>query len=416
MAWVPEFADDFNRANGNIGNGWTGEGVNTAFQIASNKLAAQNDDFTGNFVRAPVSAVLDCKAEMTVRQAGGLTGHMLWVSGSASQRTGNGVFVAGGTFASLKLNNGASAGGWATALGTITSDLTNGDSLKFRLCVVDGKLVAAMFRVGSPDLLVGGAAEITAGAAASGVAAISPYQGDTIDDFAFYSRTLTNEVHFVFEGDSQTDSRLYPSLTSICLNEDVTMSNIASSGQRISHMRGQIPTQAVSAMSGTARANIYSLYAGVNDFALGIGSETPTTVYEQYRDTCLEAIAAGFDGVIAWTLPDCNLPSEAEFDLWSAEYNALIVANYATWSPGKVWLNRLDNVAELSDASNTTYFNGDDIHISTAGNVVIARGLIETANTVLAAFPAGSDSQWSDYINNVYAEGVWADGVWSDGV
>ena len=115
--------------------------------------------------------------------------------------------------------------------------------------------------------------------------------------------------------------------------------------------------------------DIVVLFAGTNDIALGTSA---ATVYANLTTIIDSLQAEGFE-VFVCTLIDRN-DLGSGFDTTRAALNTLINSNTA----GADGVIDLFADSRLSDASNSTYFQADALHLKSAGNAVIAE-LIEAA-------------------------------------
>lgn len=124
--------------------------------------------------------------------------------------------------------------------------------------------------------------------------------------------------------------------------------------------------------SGSLWKTYAALWAGTNDLALA--GRTDSQVYADIVTWCTARRAAGFKVVVSSIIArGATLPGN--FETYRASVNTQLRANWTTFADAFV-----DAAADsrLSDATNTTYFNVDQVHLTTAGSQVYA-GLMKDA-------------------------------------
>lgn len=174
----------------------------------------------------------------------------------------------------------------------------------------------------------------------------------------------------VFEGDSRTVgtgatnvATNYPSQAIRKLAGSWRAANVATGGETVATMIGQVSGQVAPLFSATNQRNVAAVFGGVND------NTTAATLHSRLATLCGAIRAAGFQVVVCSKI-DCQSPAHAA---WHAtEYqalNALIRANYASYADA---IADLGADSRLQDATNLTYYTADKTHLTSAGYGVIA--------------------------------------------
>jgi hypothetical protein len=118
--------------------------------------------------------------------------------------------------------------------------------------------------------------------------------------------------------------------------------------------------------------NIAIVWAGVNDAHAGFDA---ATIYARTVTTCAAARQAGYQVVLCTEIDDQHALANAagwHDTIWPA-LNTLIRGDATIYDR----LADLGADARLQDATDTTYFNADKLHLIAAGQTVVA-GLVAT--------------------------------------
>jgi lysophospholipase L1-like esterase len=118
------------------------------------------------------------------------------------------------------------------------------------------------------------------------------------------------------------------------------------------------------------------VWYGVNDS----GSSTAAQIYANIAAYCTARRAAGWEKIVVCTEIDAQGAVKAQWhddDTWT-DLNTLLRAGYAGFANALI---DLGGDARLQDATDTTYYNADELHLVAAGYAVVA----ELATPVLAA-------------------------------
>lgn len=195
--------------------------------------------------------------------------------------------------------------------------------------------------------------------------------------------TWTNQI--VYAGDSRTagvgstDNQSYPWQSAYYASANKVF-NYGLGGQTAATMDSQYTAKITPLYSASDfTKNVLVCWAGQNDLYNAGASPNGTTVYNSIASYCGKAFAEGWK-VIVCTECDGSAASganQAAYEAAKVTMNGLIVSNYTTFAHQIV---RLDQAAQLSDRTNTTYFEpgATPIHLNNAGSAVVA-GLVDAA-------------------------------------
>lgn len=146
--------------------------------------------------------------------------------------------------------------------------------------------------------------------------------------------------------------------------------NLGVSAQYATHIAADLAAQVLPLVGVWAR-NYYVLWAGTNDLTDGGASAADT--YASLTSTIQAAKAAGFTVLV---LTMIKRSTDAPLETKRQAYNVLINANTA----GADAVIDVGANAAFSDVNNTTYYQGDKVHITATGATVVA-GLVSDAIT-----------------------------------
>ncbi len=215
--------------------------------------------------------------------------------------------------------------------------------------------------------------------AAGDIGAGNPWSGSVAHAIVFNSPNTTADVailarcngHATFDGDSRLASNVVPAgvmADSAVIARRFGYFNAATSGDTVAQMIIDAPTQVDPLYRATLPSNIVCAWSGINDASAGASA---ATIWSRLQTYCNARRAAGHK-VVLCTEIDCQSAALNAADwhttLWAA-VNALIVAGWPTCADK---LADLGANVNLQDATNTTYFNADKIHLTATGSVVAA--------------------------------------------
>ncbi len=167
------------------------------------------------------------------------------------------------------------------------------------------------------------------------------------------------------EGDSLTAghwSGLMPGLLQVWLTNDIS----AGGETVVSHMIPEFATEALPLLRGPPYTDILILRGGTNDILFNTSAADLEAGIQSY---CTTARAAGFKVVIATITPGTAFWYPAPKEAVRVAVNTWIKANWANWADA-IW--KLDEVTELLDPTDATYYT-DGLHcITVAASELIA--------------------------------------------
>lgn len=222
------------------------------------------------------------------------------------------------------------------------------------------------------------------------VGVYSSNTGNTVDDFACYAKGTGGEYIglrevavlpqmkplIVFDGDSLsttgggvTIAQTYPYQLIDLLGRNTWDSyNVAVFGQTTTNLASDASYEYDPLAFSWPRA-ILVVWIGTNDISAG---DSATTVYNNISAFCSARRAAG------WKVVVCTIIARGTFsagqNTTKGTVNSNIVSNYTTFA------DRLCDLAadsRLSNASDTTYYNADTVHLNSTGYGVVA-ALVQT--------------------------------------
>lgn len=186
----------------------------------------------------------------------------------------------------------------------------------------------------------------------------------------------------LYQGDSMTfgepPATPYPNLVSTTNSYDKV--NNAVGGKTISTIRSQAETIDDIEYRFQARENVYVLWAGTNDLATG---STVDEAFRNFQATCRERRNKGWKVIVLTTLQRCgNNPTGTPLNTLIPQYNALIRAGWSTFADGIADVAADPTLSPINACTDTFYFNGDGVHLTTAGNTIIASVVSEAINNI----------------------------------
>lgn len=159
--------------------------------------------------------------------------------------------------------------------------------------------------------------------------------------------------------------------------------NMGLGGQTISTMDSNYASH-IAPIYDSTKTCFLVCWAAQNDLYNAGASPNGTTVYNSIASYCGKGRATGFK-VIVCTECDGAAASggnQAAYDAAKVVMNNLIIANWTTFADA---ICRLDQVPQLSDRTNSTYFN-DTIHQNKLGYSYVATAVDAAINQILFPF------------------------------
>lgn len=193
---------------------------------------------------------------------------------------------------------------------------------------------------------------------------------DDVD--ALYYGVIRDRL-IVFEGDSltvggQNGAMPYPKQLMRATTNETVARVVAASGEKVSDMVVQFAsTVAPLFKPATYRKDTAVLFGGAND----VTNETAPVAYDRLKTWWALARATGYK-VVACTLP-AGAPAAAGggYNTRRNSLNTLIKSDTSLYD-ALADLAANTNIGDDGDQDNTTYFNTDKLHLTTAGYGVVA--------------------------------------------
>lgn len=167
------------------------------------------------------------------------------------------------------------------------------------------------------------------------------------------------------------------------LNSPWSIQNIGINAETLNTMLTNAPST-VDTYFISGRTNLVVIWGGTNDFGQGA---TVASVYSTLQSYCTGRRSAGFKVIVVTMLSRVgNNPTGGEtLDADKNAYNALIRANWASFSDGLADVAANSNLGADGAYANSTYFQGDEIHPTQLSVTTISAPIISTAINALNA-------------------------------
>lgn len=181
MGWVADFTDNFNRADGNVANSWTGS-FDATFQIASNQLNTLGGTFASVKAMSPAPSKGKQKAQCKVTLQGTTGSSLLCIRQQAGSISQYAVGVGGGILYIFKMSAGS------TSVLNNSADLGLASGGSYILTIqADGTAISATIAAeATPNTLIA-TVNTTDGSFATGLQGLAGnVVNSKIDDFASY--------------------------------------------------------------------------------------------------------------------------------------------------------------------------------------------------------------------------------------
>lgn len=198
------------------------------------------------------------------------------------------------------------------------------------------------------------------------------------DFFTFTDANLT------FEGDSLTkgypltgapdNADTYPNQLATALESSTGITwnatNVAEVAEQTSTMLSQQADQVLQIRDEWRAHDIFVLWAGTNNIAAdATGGTAITSTLSDITDMCQNAFDAGFVTYVLNMIPrEDNDNVNPQFETDRASFNSGLAAAVS----GLATVVDVAAATELSDPTNTTYFQSDKVHLKAAGNAIVA--------------------------------------------
>lgn len=194
-------------------------------------------------------------------------------------------------------------------------------------------------------------------------------------------RKKPKTLSLVLDGNSLTAFVGYPGMLPALLRPGFTTTiiNYAVSGQTTINMLSDAVTQIDTTANKAKSYNILFMWEGINDLFFGA---TANAAYNRIVEYCNGRRAYGFKVLVGTLTPRTNAGTPSDYEAKRLEVNTLIRANYTTFSDGMVDIGGDANLGATGASNNTTYYY-DLVHMTTAGNQIVAGLVASTVNSIL---------------------------------
>lgn len=135
---------------------------------------------------------------------------------------------------------------------------------------------------------------------------------------------------------------------------------------RIADMLADAPAEVDARYDPYADLNVCLVLAGGGDFRRDASA---ASIYSSLRDYCQQRRAAGFRVVVLSVLPS-NRPET--FEATRLAYNAMVRATWREFADGLADLAGDSRIGDLGDESDRQFYLSDQLHLTNAGNAVMA--------------------------------------------
>ncbi len=157
--------------------------------------------------------------------------------------------------------------------------------------------------------------------------------------------------------------------------------NNAVGSKTMATIRTQAPTLDDVLYRFAARENIYILWAGTNDL---YNTYDVATTFKNLEATCRERQKKGFKVIVLTTLPRCGFAADGVTTMSSLilSYNTLIRQRWSTFADNIADVASNSTLSSVNPCIDTTYYNGDGIHLTNTGNALLLPYVQDAINAV----------------------------------
>ena len=199
------------------------------------------------------------------------------------------------------------------------------------------------------------------------------YANGNANAYPFTSQAITQK-QIVCDGDSLTEgypktttwAQSYPGQLDTAYSGANAVRNVGVSGKAISQLLTDAATKFDWLYATVYAKNICVIWAGINDILLL--NRTAAAIYADLVTYCQARQAVGWQVVICTLTPSQYSGQPVDTQTRIDTINTNIRNNYTDYADG---LADLAAEANLSDPTNTTYFNADKLHLKDAGQAIV---------------------------------------------
>jgi lysophospholipase L1-like esterase len=208
-------------------------------------------------------------------------------------------------------------------------------------------------------------------------AALSSGNIRTIDDSRSSVYSASQVLNIACDGDSLTQGGGGASPYPTQLAASFPMSKITNFGQggdTLNNMAANV-VATVDAVFDATRISACCAWGGTNDIFFGDSAATAISDYASY---CTARRAAGWKVVAFTILPRSDTGVPGAFETSRQTFNTSIRANWTTYADALADVAANTTIGDAGDELDTTYYQSDKVHLTTAGQAVVT-GIVSTA-------------------------------------
>lgn len=197
-----------------------------------------------------------------------------------------------------------------------------------------------------------------------------------LKNYTYNIRTYQTAIKFnlVIEGHSFTEPWTSFPVGLFQRTNVSRLNNFGTGGATVSTLVArQATTDAALIIETSSYKNIMTLWIGVNEVINTAGQGT--TAYNAMKSYIQSRVAAGWKVFVFTMTPTTYSGRGATYESERGIFNGLMRSDLALLN--NVYVMDTDTKAELSDCTNTTYFNADTLHLTATG-LLLATTLFET--------------------------------------
>jgi lysophospholipase L1-like esterase len=183
----------------------------------------------------------------------------------------------------------------------------------------------------------------------------------------------------------------YPTQLVPLLGSTWALINRGVSGQTVVQMESNAATKIDVNFSTLSTNKALVAWGGTNDLA--IGGSSANQAYADYKTYCSNRVAAGWKVISATLLPRSPTGISASFEADRQTVNTKIRSGYRSFSHVLADIAADNRVGDALDQNDTTYYNGDKIHLNDTGNAIMAtlvNSKVSTALSTTGLIPEGT--------------------------
>lgn len=192
---------------------------------------------------------------------------------------------------------------------------------------------------------------------------------------------IPKTVNLTLDGNSLTAYAGYPEKLPALYKPAYiyTQRSFALAGQTTAQMNADAATQINKPEHIDKTYNIIYVWEGINDLYLGA---TVQQAYDNLKTYCLNRRAYGFKVLIGTLTPRTNAGTYANYEADRLSVNVKLRTNWYDFADGIVDIGG-DELLGITGASNNTTYYVDLVHMTNAGNVIVATQLSKAINILL---------------------------------